>query len=198
MNKNSLITQAIKNTIETKRKILESKDIINLIEKVAEEMITAFKNDKKVLFCGNGGSAADAQHLAAELSGKFYLKREPLPAEALHVNSSFLTAVANDMSYEEVFARAARGIGKEGDILVAISTSGNSPNIIKTIEVANNKKMVTVGLTGKSGGKMNGLCKYLIKVPSTDTPRIQESHILIGHIICEIVEKEIFGGRQEQ
>lgn len=195
MEKNFLIKQAIENTISIKTNILKNKETLGLIDKVAEEMIRAFKNDKKVLFCGNGGSAADAQHIAAELSGKFYLDRKPLYAEPLNINTSFLTAVANDYSYEEVFARAIKAKGRKGDILVAISTSGNSMNVIKAIEVAKNRKMITVGLTGKTGGKMRNLCDYLIKVPSTDTPRIQESHILIGHIVCEIVEKEIFSSK---
>lgn len=190
---NRIIYSAIKNTINTKQKMLEREEILDTIDKVAKEIIKAFKNDKKILLCGNGGSAADAQHITAELSGKFYLDRKPLPAEALHVNSSFLTAVANDYSYDEVFARSVKASGREGDILIAISTSGNSANVIKGIEAANERKMIVVGLTGQSGGQMNNICKYLIKVPSKDTPRIQESHILIGHIICEIVEKEIFG-----
>ncbi len=189
----SIIIQAIKNTIEAKKKILGDRETLQLIERVAEKMIDALRNDKKVLFCGNGGSAADAQHIAGELSGKFYLDREPLYVEPLNINTSFMTAVANDLSYEEVFSRLIKANGRPGDILVAISTSGNSANIIKAIETANNLKLITVGFTGESGGKMKDLCRYLIKVPSTDTPRIQESHILIGHIICEIVEKEIFG-----
>ena len=193
MNKNSLITQAIKNSIETKRKILERKDVLDVIGKVAEEIIKAFKDDKKVLFCGNGGSAADAQHLAAELSGKFYFDREPLFAEALHVNSSYITAVANDFSYKEIFSRLVKAKGREGDVLIGISTSGNSLNVVRAIETASNLKMVTVGLTGEDGGEMRDLCRYLIKIPSDDTPRIQESHILVGHIICEIVEKNLFG-----
>jgi len=146
-----------------------------------------------VLLCGNGGSAADAQHLAAELSGKFYLDRPPLFAEALHTNVSYITAVSNDYSFEEVYARLVRGEGQAGDVLIGISTSGNSKNVIKAIEKANEISMITVGMTGASGGEMKNLCRYLINVPSTDTPRIQESHILIGHIICEIVEKELFG-----
>ena len=192
MDKTLLITQAIKSTIKTKEKILANKEILNIIDEVAQKIIKAFKNDKKVLLCGNGGSAADAQHIAAELSGKFYLNRNPLFAEALHTNSSFLTAVANDYSFNEVFGRAVKAMGRKGDVLIGISTSGNSLNIIKAIETANKLKMVTVGLTGYDGGKMKNLCKYLIKIPSQDTPRIQESHILIGHIICEIVEKNIF------
>jgi D-sedoheptulose 7-phosphate isomerase len=192
MKKDLLIKEAIINNIEIKRKILRDNNALLIIQKIIEEIVEAFKNDKKVLLCGNGGSAADAQHIAAELSGKFYLDREPLFAEALHTNTSFLTAVANDYSYEEVFARAVRAMGREGDILIAISTSGNSSNIIQAIKIANKIGMITIGLTGQSGGKMEDICKYLIKVPSSNTPRIQESHILIGHIICEIIEKEIF------
>ena len=193
MNKD-LITQAIEGSIEVKRKILEDKEICLEISKVAEEVVAALKSDKKVLLCGNGGSAADAQHLAAEFTGRFYFDREPLFAEALHVNTSYLTAVANDYSYDEVYARLIRAKGRKGDVLIGISTSGNSVNVIKAIEAANNAKMITVGLTGENGGKMRTICKYLIKVPSNDTPRIQEAHILIGHIICEISEKKIFNG----
>ena len=196
MDKNLLINQIIKNNIEIKEKILNNKEIVCLIEKITEEIVSAFQANKKVLICGNGGSAADAQHIAAELSGKFYLDRDPLPAEALHVNSSFLTAVANDYSYEQVFSRMIKAQGKQGDILISISTSGNSSNILKAIETANEKQMIVVGLTGQDGGKMKNVCKYLIKVPSTDTPRIQEAHILIGHIICQIVEQEIFNKKQ--
>ena len=196
MSKKLLISQIIKKSIETKEKILNDKEIIYLIEKITEEIVSAFQTNKKVLICGNGGSAADAQHIAAELSGKFYLDRDPLPAEALHVNSSFLTAVANDYSYEQVFSRMVKAQGKQGDVLIAISTSGNSSNILKAIETANEKQMIVVGLTGQDGGKMKDFCKYLIKVPSTDTPRIQEAHILIGHIICQIVEQEIFNKEQ--
>ena len=187
-----LINKAIQNNVEVKNKILGDAEVLANIEKATEEIEKAFKNGNKVLFCGNGGSAADAQHIAAELSGKFYLNRNPLFAEALHTNSSFLTAVANDYSFNEVFGRAVKAMGRKGDVLIGISTSGNSLNIIKAIETANKLKMVTVGLTGYDGGKMKNLCKYLIKIPSQDTPRIQESHILIGHIICEIVEKNIF------
>jgi len=188
------IISIIENSINVKRRIIENKALLATILKVAEEIILAFKNDKKVLLCGNGGSAADAQHIAAELSGKFYFDREPLFAEALHVNTSYLTAVANDYSYDEVYSRLVKAKGRKGDILIGISTSGNSKNIIKAIELANNIGMITVGMTGETGGKMKDICKYLINVPSKDTPRIQEAHIMIGHIICEIVEKELFNG----
>lgn len=193
MTSESIIKRAIEKTIETKNNILNDQDLIILIEKISEEMIATFKNGNKVLFCGNGGSAADAQHLATELSGKYYLNREPLSAEPLNINTSFLTAVANDISFEQVFARLVKAVGKKRDVLVAISTSGNSMNVIRALEAANDAGMITIGFTGASGGKMQDFCKYLIKIPSTDTPRIQESHILIGHILCEIIENKIFG-----
>jgi len=191
---NNRIKRAIKDSLEVKERILCNESLISTISKVAWEIINAFRNNKKVLLCGNGGSAADAQHIAAELSGKFYLDREPLFAEALHVNTSYLTAVANDYSYDEVFSRLVKAKGRKGDILIGISTSGNSKNVIKALEIANEIGMITVGLTGENGGKMRDTCKYLINVPSKDTPRIQEAHIMIGHIICEIVEKELFNG----
>jgi D-sedoheptulose 7-phosphate isomerase len=159
---------------------------------VTDAIVNCYLNEGKVLFCGNGGSAADAQHLAAELSGRFYYDRAPLNAEALHVNTSFLTAVGNDYSFDEVYARMVYAAGKPGDILVALSTSGNSPNILKAAAAAREKGLIVVGMTGKSGGKLNPLCDLLLNIPSTDTPRIQESHITLGHIICELVESELF------
>jgi D-sedoheptulose 7-phosphate isomerase len=187
-----MIEKAIKHSVEVKRKILKSKTLLKTIRDVADEMISLFEHDNKVLFCGNGGSAADAQHLAAELSGRFYFDRPPLFAEALHVNTSYLTAVANDYSYDEIFARLIKAKGRRGDMLFALSTSGNSENILKAIQIANDHGMITVGLTGEKGGKMKTECNYLINVPSNDTPRIQEAHIMVGHIICEIVEAELF------
>ena len=187
-----IITEALLESISVKSNILNDKRLTDIIAQVSKEIIKTFRNGGKVLLCGNGGSAADAQHIAAELSGRFYKDREPLFAEALHVNTSYLTAVANDYSYDEVFSRLVKAKGKPGDVLIGISTSGNSPNIIKAIETANQLGLITIGLTGQTGGKMKDLCKYLINVPSTDTPRIQEAHITIGHIICEIVEKELF------
>jgi D-sedoheptulose 7-phosphate isomerase len=145
-----------------------------------------------VLFCGNGGSAADAQHLAAEFSGRFYIDRDALPAEALHCNTSYLTAVANDYSYNEIYARLIKGIGNNGDVLIGLSTSGNSKNIVRAFEVAKQKGMLTIGMTGSTGGTMKEFSDYLLNVPSTDTPRIQESHILLGHIICQLVEEKMF------
>lgn len=186
------IKQIISESILVKQHILQDNTILEEIHKIIDTIVHAFKNDKKVLFCGNGGSAADAQHLAAELSGRFYINRDPLFAEALHVNSSYMTAVANDYSYEDVYGRLIKAMGRKGDVLVAISTSGNSSNILKGIEAAKAQKMIIVGMTGLTGGKMQILCDHILKVPSTDTPRIQESHIMMGHIICEMVEKSLF------
>jgi len=189
---NSQIKKIIKDSIDVKTLVLANNELIETLAQCVTEIVAAFKNGNKVLFCGNGGSAADAQHLAAEFSGRFYTDREALPAEALHVNTSYLTAVANDYSYDVVYSRIIKGIGKKGDVLVGLSTSGNSGNIVKAFETANEKGMITIGLTGSTGGKMKELSKYLLNVPSNDTPRIQESHILLGHIICQIVEEQYF------
>jgi len=186
------IKEAIEQSIDVKNKILSNNNLIQLIEQVANVCYESLQNGGKILFCGNGGSAADAQHLAAELSGRFYFDREPLPAEALHVNTSFLTAVANDYSFEEVYSRLVKAQGKKGDVLIGLSTSGNSENVIRAFSTAKELEMITVGLTEESGGKMKANSDYLLNVPSTDTPRIQESHILIGHIICELVESRMF------
>ncbi|MBL7830103.1 MAG: D-sedoheptulose 7-phosphate isomerase [Saprospiraceae bacterium] len=182
----------IQESIRVKQSIFEDSDFLDEIEKVIILVTQAFTDGKKVLFCGNGGSAADAQHLAAEFSGRFYKNRPPLYSEALHVNSSYVTAVANDFSYDEIYARMIQAMGSKGDVLFAISTSGSSPNITRAIEEAKLKGMVVVGMTGAKGGKMNEMCDYIFRVPSVDTPRIQESHIMIGHIICYQVEQNLF------
>lgn len=192
MNDNS-IAASIRGSIAVKEAIVADAAFLEKIEQAAAWLTACFRQDGKVLFCGNGGSAADAQHLSAELSGRFYTDRPPLFAEALHVNSSYVTAVANDYGYERVFSRMVQAAGRSGDILVAISTSGNSPGILEAIDMAHTQGMRVIGLTGASGGKMAGRCDLLLNVPSGDTPRIQESHILIGHILCQLVEKEMFG-----
>ena len=179
-------------SIDTKQKLVADAVLVERIEKVTSLIAKAFADGNKVLFCGNGGSAADAQHLAAEFSGRFYTDRDPLPSEALHCNSSYMTAVANDYGYDVVYSRIIKGTGKPGDVLIGLSTSGNSVNIINAIEQAKKIGMITVGLTGEAGGKMKNICDYLINVPSNDTPRIQESHIMVGHIICQLVEAELF------
>lgn len=189
---NTKIRSIINASIDVKQTILDDDKLPETVKQCVELLVTAFKNGKKVLFCGNGGSAADAQHLAAEFSGRFYIDRDALPAEALHVNTSYITAVANDYSYDVVYARMIKGIGNAGDVLIGLSTSGNSTNIIKAFEVAKEKGMHTIGFTGASGGDMKALSDYLLNVPSSDTPRIQESHILLGHIICQLVEEIYF------
>jgi D-sedoheptulose 7-phosphate isomerase len=189
MNINSIIRESA----ELKLKLLEDKDLIRRIEDVVKITVTCYKQNGKTLFCGNGGSAADAQHLAAELSGRFYFDRKPLDAEALHVNTSYLTAVANDYAYNEVYARLVEARGNKGDVLFAFSTSGNSLNIVSALEKAREKSMITVGFTGKNPGKMDALCNFIFKMPSADTPRVQEMHILLGHIICQGIEGQLFG-----
>ena len=187
------ISSIINESIKVKQTLLGDINLIAQIDTVVKVITTAFQNGNSVYFAGNGGSAADAQHLAAEFSGRFYKDRKALPSEALHCNTSYLTAVANDYRYEVIYARLIEGITKPGDVLVGISTSGNSGNIVKAVEMAKTKQVVTIGFTGDKGGKMKEISDYLINVPSNDTPRIQESHILVGHIICELVESNIFG-----
>ena len=187
------IKDIIAASITVKQQILQDEAMIKTVADCVTAIVTAFKNGNKVLFCGNGGSAADAQHLAAEFSGRFYLDRDALPAEALHCNTSYMTAVANDYSYDVIYSRLVKGIGVKGDILIGLSTSGNSKNIVAAFEVAKEKEMITIGFTGETGGILKSLSDYLLNVPSTDTPRIQESHIMLGHIICELVEAQYFG-----
>lgn len=186
------IKDIIAASIKTKQEVLLDAGLLKTIEKVVEVISTAFKNGSRIYFCGNGGSAADAQHLAAELSGQFYTNRKALPAEALHCNTSYLTAVANDYSFDLIYSRLIDGIGKKDDVLLGLSTSGDSENIVKAFETAKSKQIITVGFTGSLGGKMKKLSDYLINIPSTDTPRIQESHIMIGHIICQLVDEKLY------
>lgn len=186
------IKNIIQNSINVKQAILEDRGLLNTVEEIVKVVTDAFKKGNSVYFCGNGGSAADAQHLAAEFSGRFYKNRKALPSEALHCNTSYLTAVANDFSYDIIYARLIEGIAKEGDVLVGLSTSGNSANIVKAFEAAREKSVITIGFTGQGGGVLKTLSNYLINIPSDDTPRIQESHIMIGHIICELVEQKYF------
>jgi D-sedoheptulose 7-phosphate isomerase len=190
---NNKIREILSASIAVKQQVLLNETLLQTIDDVTAEMVACFKRDGKVLFCGNGGSAADAQHLAAEFSGRFYNDREPLFSEALHVNTSYITAVANDYSYNEVYARLVKAKGRKGDILVGLSTSGNSSNIIEAFKVAKERGMIVVGFTGETGGKMKEYCDYLLNIPSTDTPRIQECHITVGHIICQLVEENYFG-----
>ena len=189
------IPQSIAESIAVKQAVLDNPDFLSRIRQAADIIITSLRSGGKVHFCGNGGSAADAQHLAAELSGRYGFDRPPLNAEALHCNTSYLTAVANDYGYEAAFARLLQGTAKEGDVLVAISTSGNSRNILNAIEMSKTMGVKVIAMTGESGGAMRDRADILLNVPSADTPRIQECHILIGHILCELVENEMFTGQ---
>ena len=186
------IINLINESVRTFTNISKDQHQVVLIEDITNTILNAFKSDNKLLLCGNGGSAADAQHIAAELSGRFEIDRKPLHAEALHVNSSFVTAVANDYGYEEIYSRMVEAIGKNGDILLALSTSGNSKNIIRAIEKANSLGLITIGFSGNDGGAMQNICKYNLIIPSDNTARIQEAHILVGHIICKLIEQKMF------
>jgi len=186
------ISGIISQSIALKSSVLADVILQEKITQIVALTVAALQQGKRIYFCGNGGSAADAQHLAAEFSGRFYINRGALPAEALHCNTSYLTAVANDYSYDVVYARLIEGLAYEGDVLIGLSTSGNSTNVVKAFEVAQQKGVVTIGFTGETGGLMKTCSDYLINIPSTDTPRIQEVHMLLGHIICELVEEQYF------
>jgi len=190
------IKNIIQSSIDVKQQVLQSQELLTTVSKVVEVVTSSLKNGGRIYFCGNGGSAADAQHLAAEFSGRFYTDRKALPAEALHCNTSYLTAVGNDYGFDLVYSRLIDGIGNKGDVLIGLSTSGNSANIVKAFEVAKQKGVITVGFTGAAGGIMKSLSDHLINIPSKDTPRIQESHIMIGHIICQLVEENYFSGNE--
>lgn len=186
------IKSKIEDSIIIKNKLLKNEIILSTLEQIINDIITSYKAGGKVLWCGNGGSAADAQHLAAELSGRFYYDRPPLFSEALHVNTSYTTAVANDYSYDIIYSRLVEAMGKKNDILIGLSTSGNSQNVVKAIEKANQLGLTTVAFTGETGGQLKNISKYLINIESTNTPRIQECHMILGHTICEIVEMKLF------
>ena len=187
------IQQIFQSSIDAKQQLLASERLLQLTETVSVLIVDAFRNGHRLYFCGNGGSAADAQHLAAEFTGAFYNRhRHALPAEALHVNTSYITAAANDYDYNSIYSRLVEGIMQPGDVLVGLSTSGNSGNVVKAFEAARAKGIITVGMTGEKGGALRPLSDHLFDVPSNDTPRIQECHMLIGHTICQLVEAQIF------
>lgn len=190
------IEEMISQSIAAKQAVLADKELLATVDEIAQHCIEVFQADGKVLFCGNGGSAADAQHLATELSGRFYFDRPPLFSEALNANTAFITAVGNDYGFDHIFARMAKAAGRVGDVLFALSTSGNSPNVLNAIEAAREIGMKTVGMTGLKGGKMLGKCDWIIRIPSSDTPRIQECHMMLGHLVCELVEEGIFGDQK--
>ena len=190
---NQHISKHLKESIALAKNVLSENKIHYTIESIVTKMVAQLSEGKSVYWCGNGGSAADVQHLAAELSGRYKLDRRGMPSEALNVNTSFVTSVANDYGYKHVFSRAVEAFCKPHDILIAFSTSGNSANVVKALKTAQNKNVVTIGFTGERTGEMDKFCDFIIKVPSTNTPRIQEMHLLIGHIICEMVETKIYG-----
>jgi len=189
---NKRIPESIEQSIAVKEQVLKDETLLECIQKAADMMVDCLRNGGKIHFCGNGGSAADAQHLAAELSGRFYYDRPPLNAEALHCNTSYLTAVGNDYGYEHIYSRLIQAQGKKGDVLVGISTSGNSQNVLLAYETCRKMGIGIISFTGETGGKMKDMSDILLNVPSKDTPRIQESHIMMGHIICELVESSLF------
>jgi D-sedoheptulose 7-phosphate isomerase len=189
---NRKIQDIINESLTVKSQVLNDTRLISLVGDIVTLIVDRFRKGNHLYFCGNGGSAADAQHLAAEFSGRFYINRDALPAEALHCNTSYLTAVANDFSFDLIYSRLIKGIGKPGDILIGMSTSGNSENILKAFDTAREKGITTIGMTGEGGGKLKELSDYLIDIPSRNTPRIQEAHMLLGHIICQLVEELYF------
>jgi D-sedoheptulose 7-phosphate isomerase len=189
----SLAIARLRDCASVMQGLLDSEEYMKALVAVADAMTKCLRSGNKILFLGNGGSAADAQHLAAELSGRFLRERPSLSGWALTTNSSAMSAIGNDYSFDDVFARQIQGIGSPGDIAFAISTSGNSPNVLKAVGVARDKKLIAIGLAGKSGGKLRGLVDHCICIPSDQTPRIQEAHIVTGHILCELIDEELFG-----
>ena len=187
-----MIVQKLVNSAEVKQKMADDDELVGLINEIADRIITAIRSGHKVILCGNGGSAADSQHIAAELVGKFYLDRDPLPAMSLTVNTSAITAVGNDFSYDDIFVKQMKGLGQAGDVAIGISTSGNSENVIRALDAAREMGIVTVAFTGAAGGRLTEHSELCLRVPSSDTPRIQEAHITAGHIVCELVERALF------
>ena len=186
------ISDILNDSFNNLQKVINDKGLILEIETITTKIIKAFKDGNKLLLCGNGGSASDAQHIAAELSGRFIKERKPLYAEALHVNSSYMTAVSNDYGFESTYSRMLEAIGKKGDVLIALSTSGNSENVVNAVKMANSLDMLSVGMSGDKGGKIRELCQHNIIIPSSNTARIQEAHIIVGHIFCQIIEDKLF------
>ena len=186
------ISDILNDSFNNLQKVISDKGLILEIETITTKIIKAFKDGNKLLLCGNGGSASDAQHIAAELSGRFIKERKPLYAEALHVNSSYMTAVSNDYGFEYTYSRMLEAIGEKGDVLIALSTSGNSENVVNAVKMANSLEMLSVGMSGASGGKIKELCQHNIIIPSSNTARIQEAHIIVGHIFCQIIEENLF------
>lgn len=187
------IKNYISDSVQTQQKILEDENILNKIQLISETIISALKNGKKILFVGNGGSASDCDHLATEFVSKFYKDRHAFNAISLTSNNALITALSNDFSYDKAFSRQIEAIGQKGDVLFALSTSGNSKNVVESIEIANEMNLTTIGLVGSKKSDMDEICSILIKIPSAETPNIQESQMVIGHLICKLVEDKLFG-----
>lgn len=187
-----VIRDQIQDTVNNLTALSSNDELLTRVETVASVCVSALKNGNKILFAGNGGSAADSQHLAGEIVSRFNYDRPGLPAFALTTDTSVLTAIGNDYGYERIFARQIEAAGNSGDVFFGISTSGRSPNILSALQTGRGKGLITVGLTGKSGGMMPESCDYCLHVPSDSTPRIQEGHIVMGHIICCLIEQQMF------
>ncbi len=187
------INDQLNESISVQKEILKNKSLLDVIERASVTCIESLKKGNKILLAGNGGSAADSQHIAGELVSRFAFDRPGLSAIALTTDTSIMTAIGNDYGYESLFSRQIQAVGNEGDIFIAYSTSGESPNILKAIEEAKINKLISIGMTGQTNGSMNKLCDFLIEIPSKETPKIQEGHLVVGHIICGIIEQEIFG-----
>lgn len=192
------IQDEIAKSLAAIQRISADEEIVTKVEEVARACIVALRDGKKILLAGNGGSAADAQHLAGELVGRLKFNRPGLAAFALTTDAAVMTAIGNDYGYEELFARQLEAAGAAGDVFIAISTSGRSPNILRALEVARRKALVTVGFTGKPGGDLAGLCDYFLQIPSSETTKIQEGYIVLGHILCGLIECEMFGEGQHR
>lgn len=186
-----LVRARIRESVETKQRLAEDVHVRFVVD-CAELLTGSLRDGGQVILCGNGGSSADATHLAAELLGRFKYDRDPLPAFSLTDNTASITAIANDVGYERAFSRQVRGLGRAGDVLIALSTSGTSPNIVDALEVARGVGMRTVGMTGAGGGRLPELCDLCLRVPSDDTARIQEGYMLAAHTVCELVERALF------
>lgn len=192
MNLDNIIIRQIQDSISVKERILADPSLLKVVGSAAEMVVSAYKENKKTMLAGNGGSAADAQHIAGEFVSRFYFDRPGIPSISLSTDTSIMTAIGNDYGFEKLFARQIQAQGNKGDVFIGITTSGNSENIVQALCMCRGKGIKSIVMTGETGGRVAEICDLCIKVPSVETPRIQESHILIGHIICCIVEEELF------
>ena len=198
MDHSRAVKKYVSESMDLKRAILDDEELVQRTGDAVDALVKSFKNGGQAFFCGNGGSAADAQHLAAELSGRLNFDRAPLPAEAFTVNTSFLTAVGNDYSFDDIYKRSVEGFCKKGDVLFGISTSGNSENVLRAQIAAKKKGVTVISLTGKDGGKIKRYCDILLNIPSSNTQHVQEGQVVLGHIICELVEATLFAKKEKK